>query len=147
MMIGQNTKEVISLDTAITSGETHVAVIDTKGYDQCDIILFNENAGTAATNGTSIALYIKEDDTSDVSNATTFAGFIAGTDFTLPTRTSTTSDLIARFSVDCRARQRYLFVGHTPMTTAASIIHARLSRPDSAPDTTTEVGSIVFVAG
>lgn len=147
MQIGQNTKEVVSLDTQITSAETHVAVIDRKGYDQCDVLIINENGTTALTNGTSIALYVKEDDTSDVSNSTTFAGFIAGTDFTLPTRTSTAVDNVARLSIDCRARKRYLFVGHTPYTTCASVIAARLSRPDSAPDSASEVGAIVYVTG
>lgn len=143
-MIGQNVKHVISVPASTASSATQTVQIDTKGFDQCDVAVIT---GTASATTAPLTLKVTESDATVISNATTFSPFLGGTDFTIAARADTNSAVAAHFSVDCRARKRYLFVSYCPGTTAVAVIHATLSRPDSAPDTTTERGVEEFRAG
>ena len=114
-----------------TNAATASGIIDTLGYDfaEIDVIATSSND---TTNNPSV-LKIGEGDTT--SAFTNVSGAVGDTDFTIPNcYTNTASDFKVKFSVDCRARKRYLQVSVSPVTTQIITAIANLHKGDEGPD-------------
>ena len=75
------------------------------------------------------------------------SGFVGGTSFTFPTPANTSADTVVRFDVDLRGKKRYLKVVATGNATGSVYSVARLGKPEDGPDTASEKGASVAVAG
>ena len=120
-----------------TNAATASGIIDTLGYDfaEIDVIATSSND---TTNNPSV-LKIGEGDTT--SAFTNVSGAVGDTDFTIPNcYTNTASDFKVKFSVDCRARKRYLQVSVSPVTTQIITAIANLHKGDEGPDSATDAG-------
>ncbi len=136
------TKHVIAIiPISKTNGATATGeLIDTKGWDYCDIAIVASTADVVSN--TLSVLKIEEGDTT--SSVATFTGAVSGTDYTIATNafTSTTNQNVWSFHVDCRARKRYLRVLCSPQTTMVIGGAAMLSRGEKAPTTSAEAGAL-----
>ena len=125
-----------------TNGAAAVGeIIDTKGFDYCDISIV---AGTAdVVSNTLSVLKIEEGDTT--SSFATFAGAKQDTDYTVATNAYTSTangQNVWSFGVDCRARKRYLRVTATPQTTMVIGGVASLFRGEKNPSNASEAGAL-----
>lgn len=136
------TKHVIAIiPISKTNGATATGeMIDTKGYDYCDIAIVASTADVVSN--TLSVLKIEEGDTT--SSLATFTGAVSGTDYTIATNayTSTTNQNVWSFHVDTRARKRYLRVTCSPQTTMVIGGAAVLSRAEVAPTTSAQAGAL-----
>ena len=124
-----------------TNGATATGeMIDTKGYDYCVIGVVASTADVVSN--TLSVLKIEEGDTT--SSVATFTGAVSGTDYTIATNayTSTSSQNIWMFGVDCRARKRYLRVSASPQTTMVIGGVAMLHRGEASPSTAALAGAL-----
>lgn len=125
---------------SIATNATASVTVDTLGFNHAKIYV---NVGVASSDVTVMHL---SDGTASNSFATV-STFVGGTGFTIPTA-NTSLGYVAEMSVDLRKRHRYLrlLVENTSVATvvAGEVI---LSRAEIAPDSTTERGCAVYVAG
>ena len=140
MMHPQQTKTVsILAPAALASNATATGLIDTLGFDDCQIDVILDSA--AATTSGVDSLYIKEHDSSaDTSLFATFSGCVMGTDYTTGVG-SATAGVLYRFHIDMRARKRWLLIGlqiETP--TNYGCVMGTLSRPEIGVSTATLAG-------
>lgn len=124
-------------------------VIDTLGYDFCQIYVY-----TGATDIAAVAMKVQESDTKSNTTALTsgadVTGLVSGTSnniagSTSALPTSTADNTCYLFEVDCRGRKRYLLPVVTAGDGAAGsyyAIHAELSAPEVAPVTASERGCL-----
>lgn len=157
-MIHSQAVKVVSV-AAGTVGSTNgvTAVIDRSGFDQADVFVsYGPQAGTAASTAATIAtLAIKHSDDTNLTTGSTISGLVAGTDFTLPTHTSTAAEGSAQVqaSVDLRAKGKYLKVSLKPQADTTAVTNKNLaafvvlSRAKEAPDSAAERGVAVFARG
>jgi hypothetical protein len=143
MLKAQNEKIVGDVPTAaVGATATATLTVDTLGYDYASFTVARAaNASTAFAN----VLKIEEsDDNSSYANVTALVGGGAG-GFTMPTvaASATASAAIVKLDVDTKARKRYLKLSYTPGASATCGLSARLSRPEVAPVTASEVGACV----
>jgi hypothetical protein len=120
-----------------TNAATASGIIDTLGYDfvEIDVIATSSNN---VTNNPSV-LKIGEGDTTAA--FTNVSGAVGDTDFTIPNcYTNTASNFKVKFSVDCRARKRYLQVSVSPVTTQIITAIANLHKGDEGPTNYTKAG-------
>jgi hypothetical protein len=131
-------KTVLAINQlSITNADTASGNIDTLGYDfvEIDVIATSSNN---VTNNPSV-LKISESDDTESTNFVDVSGAVGDTDFTIPNvYTNTASDYKVKFSVDCRARKRYLKVSVSPVTTQIITAIANLHRGDEGPNSATD---------
>ena len=142
----ENTKTLASLSDDITSSATHSHEIDTLGFKHASIDVAFEKVAAAGTNS-AVALVCKLQHGDSTSSYSDVSGLVGGTSFTIPTPANTSSDTVVRFDVDLRGKKRYLKVVATGQATGSVYSVARLGKPEDGPDTASEKGASVAVAG
>jgi hypothetical protein len=142
----ENTKTLASLSDDITSSATHSHEIDTLGFKYASIDVAFEKVAAAGTNS-AVCLVCKLQHGDSTSSYADVSGFVGGTSFTFPTPANTTADTVVRFDVDLRGKKRYLKVVATGNATGSVYSMARLGKPEDGPDTASEKGASVAVAG
>jgi hypothetical protein len=75
------------------------------------------------------------------------SGFVAGTDYTLPTPANTSDTTVVRLNIDLEAKKRYVRVNVTPRTDIAVATAARLGTAEAVPVDASGAGVNVFVNG
>jgi hypothetical protein len=130
----------------ITSSATHAHTIDTLGFSYAAIDVAFEPVAAAGTNSAvANVLTLEHGDTTSSYSAVT--GFVAGTDYTLPTPASTSATTVVRLNVNLEAKKRYLKVSVTPKADGAIGTNARLSVAESVPVNASGANVNVFVSG
>lgn len=124
--------------TSKTAGSTATGYVDRLGFDHVVLAI---HCGTAdsTTNKLSV-LKLTESDTTDATNFGNVSGGVGGTDFTIGTP-ATSGDSIYLFSVDCRARKRYIGFAASPPTTEIITGFAMMFRAKEAPRSAAEAGA------
>ena len=145
-----NSKPVVMLAplTTPTNGATDTARLDTLGYDYAviDVIMGASDATTALR-----TLKVSEGATTTAASATDITELTGGTatgNFTLPAISTSVSSVV-RFGVDCRARERYLFVTLSPASAHNTCVVANLykgEKPFIATSASTVNGEANVVA-
>jgi hypothetical protein len=130
----------------IASSATHAHTIDTIGYSYAAIDVAFEPVAAAGTNSAvANVLTLEHGDTTSSYSAVT--GFVAGTDYTLPTPASTSATTVVRLNVSLEAKKRYLKVSVTPKTDLAIGTNVRLGIADAMPVSASGANVNVFVSG
>lgn len=141
MPVAKNVIAIIPISkTNGATAATEASLIDTKGWDYCEITVVASTADVVSN--TLSVLKVEEGDTT--SSVATFSGCVSGTDYTIATNayTSTTNQNVWSFGIDLRGRKRYLKVSASPQTTMVIGATARLSRGEQAPITAANAGSL-----
>ncbi len=150
MIYAQNNRyDVVLKQQSATNGATLTSdVIDTMGYDYCEIVVHGTTSDNATNNPAT--LKVTECDTTVATDFANVSGFVGDTDFTIPNSpTATTTAPFAIFGVDTRKRKRYLKVLVSPLTTQTfSVIAIQgMGRSAQAPVGTTDQNVAVIVNG
>ena len=107
-------------DISKTAAATASGVVDTKGYDFCQINLVEATTNVVSNKPT--VLKITEGDTTVLTDAAAIVAFTGGTalsatvGFVIATGNTSVTTLTT-FNVDLRGRKRYLFLSVSPATT------------------------------
>lgn len=130
----------------IASNATHTHTIDTKGFSKASIDVSFEPVAAAGTNS-SVAhvLTLQHGDTTGSFSA--ISGFVAGTDYTLPTPANTNDTTVVRLNIDLEAKKRYVRVEVTPRADSAVATAARLGVAEAVPVSASDAGVHAFVNG
>jgi hypothetical protein len=130
----------------LASSATHTHTIDTKGFSKASIDVSFEPVAAAGTNNPiAHVLTFQHGDTTSSFSAVT--GFVAGTDYTLPTPSNTNDTTVVRLNIDLEAKKRYVRVNVTPRTDIAVATAARLEVAEAVPVNASAAGVNVFVSG
>lgn len=149
MFHGQHTKFVsVTPPAAIADNTTVVSnVIDTLGYDYCEIFVYK-----GATDIADVACKVQESDTKSNTTALTSGADVTGLVYGTSTNiagstsalaTSTADNTCQKFEIDLRGRKRYLLpvVTHGDGTAGAfSCVWALLSKADVVPTSASDRG-------
>ena len=95
-------------------------------------------------------LKLQEAETTDATNLVNIAGFVGGTDFTIPNANTAATAVLQnnyKFNVNLRYRKRYLAAVYTPATTQVVTIIANLGDAPTAPVTAAKANAMVLVEG
>jgi len=140
MIHSQMEKVVAAVPTAVgTSAVT--LTIDTLGYDYASVaVLRASNASTV------FASVLKIEESDDDSSYSAVAGMTGGTDFTIPTASTSVASIV-KMDVATQSKKRYLKVTATPAVSVNTVVTARLSRGENAPSSASEAGVIGWVKG
>lgn len=130
----------------LASNATHAHTIDTRGFSYAAVDVAFEPVAAAGTNSAvANVLTLQHGDTTGSFSAIT--GFVAGTDYTLPTPGNTNDTTVVRLNIDLEGKKRYLKVNVTPKADSAVATVARLSVAEKTPTDATSGGVNVFVSG
>jgi hypothetical protein len=130
----------------LASNATHAHTIDVKGFSQASIDVAFEPVAAAGTNSAvANVLTLQHGDTTSSFAAVT--GFVAGTDYTLPTPSNTNDTTVVRFDIDLAGKKRYLKVNVTPKADSAVTTAVRLAVSENGIDSASETGASVIVDG
>lgn len=143
MIHSQMQKVVAAVPTAATTNTTTL-VLDTLSWDHASVTV-----ARASNSATAFATTLKVEEADDDSAYSNVAGFVGGTDLTIPTVANTAVASVVKLDLDTKTRKRYLKVSVCPSTSSAIAvaITGRLSRGDSAPTTAAEAGCIGWFKG
>lgn len=152
MIHAQNAKSEIMLFQDVTNA-TATGYIDTRGWDYLTLDLTIETVG--ATSSILQALFLSESDTTSFVATDKIVAFTGGAatstsvGFVWPTQADTSNPQLVKFSVDLRARKRYIELSVMGNATAATYMHGlgTLSRGKVSPNTAAEAGADVWVRG
>lgn len=140
------TKSVVGHTENLTAAQTHTLTVDTLGFDYVSLDVCQEAWGNAGYTSQASFTVLKLEE-SDASASGYSAVKTGGTDFTIPTPTSTTADVVVRMDVDCRGKKRYLRVTATPYTTGTVYTVARLGKGVEGPVSASAKGVNATVSG
>lgn len=141
----ENTKSDVKISD-ITSSATHTHTIDTVGFSQASIDVAFEPVAAAGTNSAvAHVLTLQHGDTTGSFSAVT--GFVAGTDYTLPTPSNTNDTNVVRFNVNLEGKKRYIRLNVTPRTDQAVATAARLAVSENGVEDATAANVKAFVNG
>jgi hypothetical protein len=130
----------------ITSSQTHEHVIDTLGFSYASIDVAFEPVAAAGTNSAvATVLTLQHSDTTASFSAV--SGFVAGTNYTIPTPSNTTDSEVIRLNVDLEGKRRYLRLQATPTASGAVATVARLGTAEAVPVAASTAGVDAFVSG
>jgi hypothetical protein len=130
----------------LASSATHTHTIDTKGFSKASIdVAFEPVAAAGTNNPIAHVLTLQHGDTT--SSFAAVSGFVAGTDYTLPTPANTSDTTVVRLNIDLEAKKRYVRVNVTPRTDIAVATAARLGTAEAVPVDASGAGVNVFVNG
>ena len=146
MIHTENEKSVVVIKpTSVATTATATGRIDTRGFNWCSVDVILDSA--AATSSNPATLNLSEGTITTFASATTVSGFVGDSDFTVPAASTDTPQTV-RFEVDCRTRERYLFVSVTPAgATQLLAAQARLSRAELTPTNAATTGAAELVTG
>lgn len=140
MIHSQMEKVVATLPATGSSAVT--LVVDTLGVDYASFtVLRGSNASTV------FASVLKVEESDDNASYSNVAGYVGGTDFSIPAVADTSATSVVKLDVSTVARKRYLKVTATPAVSVPVAITGRLSRMQEAPASASEVGVIGWVKG
>lgn len=127
-----------SIDSNVTFASN---TIDTKGYDDLQIVFTRVTASAAQTLA---ALAVQESDITDATGFASVTGYTAVA--SIVGGTNTTSALPTVFNIDLRGKKRYFRVNGTQSATAGSLaVTATLGRAEQSPITASGQGCAVVV--
>ena len=130
----------------LASSATHAHTIDTKGVSYASVDVSFEPVPAAGTaSAVANVLTLQHGDTTSSFAAVT--GFVAGTDYTLPTPANTNDTTVVRLNVNLEGKKRYLKVNVTPKSDTAVATNVRLGVAEAVPVDATGAGVNVFVSG
>lgn len=130
----------------LASNATHTHTLDTKGFSYASIDVAFEPVVAAGTNSTvAHVLTLQHGDTTSSFDAVT--GFVAGTNYTLPTPANTNQTTVVRLNVDLEAKKRYIRLNVTPRADSAVTTAVRLGVAEAVPVAASEAGVHAFVSG
>ncbi|MBR1246145.1 hypothetical protein JQ609_04275 [Bradyrhizobium sp. AUGA SZCCT0169] len=136
-----------------TAGATASGIIDTflpncGPARWCTIDVIATTADVVSNKPT--VLKLQEGETTDATSMVNIAGFVGGTDFTIPNANTAATALIQnsyKFNVDLRARKRYIQVSYSPATTQVVSAIANLSMSGGSPTTAAKANAMVLAEG
>lgn len=155
MLFGQNDKIVVLVQSTAATDATASTRVDTQGYDYAEFIVVGPKAAATNSSVQLAALDIYEADTTTfattygVISGSTATSVTASTQFVIPTSNDTSNFYAVKLSVALQGHKRYLFTSMQPDNSTSfnlNTILCRLSRAETAPDTTTEMGIMGFGA-
>ena len=130
----------------LASSATHTHTLDTKGFSYASVDVAFEPVVAAGTNSTvAHVLTLQQGDTT--SSFAAITGFVAGTDYTVPTPSNTTGTTVVRLNVNLEAKSRYIRLNVTPRADSAVVTAVRLGVAEAVPVDATAAGVQVFVSG
>lgn len=131
----------------LASNATHTHTLDTKGFSYASIDIAFEPVVAAGTNNPiAHVLTLQESDQSG-SGFAAVSGFVAGTDYTLPTPGNTSDTTVVRLNVNLEAKKRYVRVNVTPRADSAVATAVRLGVAEAVPVAASAAGVNAFVSG
>ncbi len=138
--------------TSATNATAASAAIDTDGYEETKILVWQQCGATNTTDAPT-TLSLQESDTTDATNFSDLSGFVGGTNnaggFTIAATVSTTQSTVPYvFNVTNKNTKRYLRLVLTPSVTGqTNFAVAILGNPNIAPTTAAAQGASVVVNG
>jgi hypothetical protein len=139
------TKSVVGHTENLTAAQTHTLVIDRLGYEYVSLDVCQEAWGNAGYTSQAAYTVLKLEESDN--NSSYSSVFVGGTDFTIPTPSSTSAETVVRMDVDCRGKKRYLKVTATPYTTGTVFTVARLGKGNDGPVSASAKGVNATVSG
>ena len=113
MLYMQNCSAEALICTSQATTGTATAYVDMLGYDEVKIVALLNSAGATSSNPG--VLKLSESADTYYSNSTNITGMVGdATDGFTIAAADTANPQVAEFNVDCRARNRYLFVAIGP---------------------------------
>lgn len=131
----------------LASNATHTHTLDTKGFSYASIDVAFEPVAAAGTNNPVAHVLTFQHSDVEGSGYAAVSGFVAGTDYTLPTPSSTTDTTVVRLNVNLEAKKRYVRVNVTPRADSAVATAVRLGVAEAVPVDAAAAGVEVFVSG
>lgn len=131
----------------IASSATHTHTLDTRGFSYASIDVAFEPVAAGGTNNP--VAHVLSLQASDLENANFVAvpGFVAGTDYTIPTPANTVGTTVVRLNVNLEAKGRYLRLSVTPRADSAVATAVRLGVAEAVPVNAADAGVQAFVSG
>lgn len=130
----------------LASNATHTHTLDTKGFSYASIdVAFEPVAAAGTNNPIAHVLTLQHGDTTGSFSAVD--GFVAGTDYTLPTPSNTNDSTVVRLNVNLEAKKRYLRLNVTPRSDIAVATAVRLGVAEAVPVAAGSAGVHAFVSG
>lgn len=134
-----------------TAGATASGIIDTAlpdggRADWCTIDIIAATADVVSNKPT--VLKLQESETTDATSFANIAGFIGGTDFTIPNANTAATAVLQnnyKFNVNCRSRKRYLHAVYVPATTQTVTVVANLGRGKTSAGTAAMANALTLV--
>ena len=136
--------------SSVTNGATSTASFDTIGYNLAHLDVRMATADNS-TNSPSV-FKLSESDTTDATNYSDVTQFVGGGagGWTIPaaiTAATATVQNDYRFTIDLRARKRYIKLSISPRTTQVISAVVNLGRAENAPVTAAKAGIASLVEG
>jgi hypothetical protein len=139
---------------AKTAGSTATGIIDRMmpsgnyaGWLTVDVIM---STADVVSNKPTV-LKLQEAETTDATNFANIAGFIGGTDFTIPNANTAATAVLQnnyKFSLNCRtSRKRYIQAVISPATSQIITIIANLGMGGDSPVTAAKANAMTLVEG
>ena len=131
----------------IASNATHTHTLDTKGFSYASIDVAFEPVAAAGTNNPVAHVLTLLDSDESGSGFAAVTGFVAGTDYTLPTPSNTTDTTVVRLNVNLEAKKRYVQLNVTPLADSAVVTAVRPGVAEAVPVAPDTAGVDSFVSG
>jgi hypothetical protein len=131
----------------LASSATHTHTLDAKGFSYASIDVAFEPVAAAGTNNPVAHVLTLEHSDSSSSGFAEVSGFVAGTDYTLPTPANTTNTTVVRLNVNLEAKKRYVRLNVTPRADSAVATAVRLGVAESVPVDADSANVNAFVSG
>ena len=137
-------------DISKTAAATATGMVDTKGYDFCQINLVEATSNVVSNKPT--VLKITESETTNLTDAAAIVAFTGGValsatvGFVIATA-NTSVTTITSFNIDLRGRKRYLFLSVSPATTQIDGAWGSLSRGEISPITAAQAAIKQLIEG
>lgn len=130
----------------LASNATHTHTLDTKGFSYASVdVAFEPVAAAGTNNPVAHVLTLQHGDTTGSFDAV--SGFVAGTDYTVPTPANTNQTTVVRLNVNLEAKKRYVQLNVTPRADSAVVTAVRLGVAEAVPVAAAEAGVHAFVSG
>lgn len=131
----------------LASNATHTHTLDTKGFSYASIDVAFEPVAAAGTNNPVAHVLTFQHSDVEGSGYAAVSGFVAGTDYTIPTPSNTNETSVVRLNVNLEAKKRYVRLNVTPRADSAVATAVRLGVAEAVPEDATSAGVKVFVSG
>jgi hypothetical protein len=133
-----------------TNGATATGIIDRMlpSGDLADWMTVDVIMSTAdVVSNKPTVLKLQEAETTDATNLVNIAGFIGGTDFTIPNANTAATAVLQnnyKFNVDCRGRKRHIAAVVSPATTQTITVIANMGMGGSSPVTAAKANAMTL---
>lgn len=138
MITVQSVKQVSLEPTSVTNGQTAALLVDTKAFDYATFFVQISRSNNATNVPT-----VFQVSQADVTNVSSFVAISGSSQTTAYTTASTTAADNFTIGVATNARQRYLRLTVSPVTTQTVSATCVLSRPENSPLSNSDYGVAV----